>query len=92
LDEELRSLEAARASLASGNPRRTLSLLDEYSRTFRAPRLTSEATVLRIEALAASGERARAEQLGKEFLRFHANGPFGRRVRSLIGDTNSASK
>lgn len=85
LEEELRSLDAARAALSRGNAKRSLSLLDDYARSFRKPHLATEANVLRIEALIQSGDRARAEQLGREFLERHANSPYSRRVRSLIG-------
>jgi hypothetical protein len=91
LADELALLETARAALVRGEPRRTLSVLDEHARNFRRPRLTTEASVLRIEALVASGDRARAARLGKDFLAKHANGPYERRVRSLIGDQRSAS-
>ena len=46
----------------------------------------AEATVLRIEALAASGEKQAAARLGKAFLARDPNGPYARRVRSLIGE------
>jgi hypothetical protein len=91
LADELALLETARAALVRGEPRRTLSVLDEHARSFRRPRLTTEASVLRIEALVASGDRPRAARLGKDFLAKHANGPYERRVRSLIGDQRSAS-
>jgi hypothetical protein len=84
LAEELAFLERARRALVRGESRRSLRLLDEYSRRFAKPRLSSEATVLRIEALVASGERARATQLGQQFLASHPNGPYERRIRSLI--------
>jgi hypothetical protein len=66
-------------------------VLDEHARSYRRPRLSTEASVLRIEALVASGDRSRATRLGKDFLAKHANGPYERRVRSLIGDQRSAS-
>jgi hypothetical protein len=91
LSDELALLETARQALVRGEPRRTLSVLDEHARSFRRPRLTTEASVLRIEALVASGDRPRASRLGKDFLAKHANGPYERRVRSLIGDQRSAS-
>jgi hypothetical protein len=91
LADELAMLETARRALVRGEPRRTLSVLDEHAQSFRRPRLLTEAAVLRIEALVASGDRARASRLGKDFLARHGNGPYERRVRSLIGDQRSAS-
>jgi hypothetical protein len=90
LAQELRALEAARRALVQGDPRRSLALLDEYAGKFSKPRLTAEATVLRIEALSASGETTRAHKLGKDFLARHANGPYERRVRSLIGEAKDS--
>jgi hypothetical protein len=87
LSEESALLEAARRALTGGDSRRALRILDEHSRKFKKPRLPTEASVLRIEALVASGDRTRAAELGKRFLARQANGPYERRVRSLIGDT-----
>lgn len=84
LPEELSALESARRALVGGDAKRALQQLDEYSRRFSKPRLGTEAAVLRIEALMANGERARANQLGRDFLAKHTNGPYERRVRSLI--------
>jgi len=89
LSEELSVLENARRALVGGDARRTLRLLDEYSHKFAKPRLNSEASVLRIEALVQSGNRARALELGREFLTRHAGSPYERRVRSLIGDNKA---
>jgi outer membrane protein assembly factor BamD (BamD/ComL family) len=84
LPEELSALESARRALVAGDPKRALQLLEDYARRFSKPRLGTEAAVLRIEALMANGDRARANQLGTEFLAKHTNGPYERRVRSLI--------
>lgn len=86
LSQELALLDAARAAIAQGNPRRALRLLDEHGQRFTKPRLPTEASVLRIEALVRSGDRAQARKLGEAFLARHVNGPYERRVRSLIGD------
>jgi hypothetical protein len=84
LPEELSALESARRALVAGDAKRALQQLDEYARRFSKPRLGTEAAVLRIEALIANGERARANQLGRDFLAKHTNGPYERRVRSLM--------
>ncbi|HET9956608.1 MAG TPA: hypothetical protein VFQ61_19050 [Polyangiaceae bacterium] len=85
LTAELALLESSRRALVAGEPKRSLSLLDEYTRKFPRPRLSSEAQVLRIEALVASGERGKALELGRSFLARQGHSPFARRVRSLIG-------
>jgi hypothetical protein len=86
LSEELAALDRAREAQSTGDPGRSLRLLDDYSRRFNRPRLVTEATVLRMEALVASGDRPRAAAIGRTFLANHANGPYERRVRSLLGD------
>jgi hypothetical protein len=89
LSDELGSLDRARQALVAGDASRSLRLLDEYHRRFAKRKLGTEAAVLRIEALAASGQRARASELGAQFLSRHGNGPYGARVRSLIGESKS---
>jgi hypothetical protein len=89
LSDELGSLDRARQALVAGDASRSLRLLDEYQRRFAKPKLGTEAAVLRIEALAASGQRARASELGAQFLSRHGKGPYGARVRSLMGESKS---
>lgn len=85
LADELALVDLARAALARKEPAQTLRLLDEYTRRFSPRRLDAEATVLRIEALSAASDRATASRLGQAFLSKHPQGPYARRVRSLIG-------
>jgi hypothetical protein len=82
---ELLAIDNARSALARGNRALASRLLDDYAAEFPKPRLHTEATVLRIETLAASGNRAAALRLGQAFLRRDPNSPYARRVRSLIG-------
>jgi len=91
LSLELSALEQARAALGRRDYGVALRLLDDYARRFPKRRLDSEATVLRIETLAARGDRAAAVRLGNQFLATHANGPYARRVKSLIGEADSRS-
>jgi hypothetical protein len=86
LSGEIAALEGARRALAGGKASVALRALDEYGKSYPERRLGSEATVLRIEALLAAGERARAVRLGEDFLRSHPNGPYEKRVRSLIAE------
>ncbi|HET9931391.1 MAG TPA: hypothetical protein VFQ35_11910 [Polyangiaceae bacterium] len=85
LAEELAMVDLARAALARKDTAQSLRLLDEYTHRFSPRRLETEATVLRIEALSAAGDRATASRLGQTFLSRHPQGPYARRVRSLIG-------
>ena len=90
LSDELGALEAARSALSAGSAKRALGLLDDYQQRFKNPHLLAEATVLRIEALVQSGDRARARKLGNQLLAQHPNGPYERRVRSLIAQSTPA--
>jgi TolA-binding protein len=89
LSLELAALEQSRAALVQRDYSTALRLLDDYTRRFPKRRLDSEATVLRIETLAARGDRALASRVGNQFLATHANSPYARRVKSLIADANS---
>jgi len=86
LTAELTAIDQARSALLARDYSQTLRLLDDYSRHFSKHRLRSEATVLRIEALAGRGDRDAATRVGREFLQNHPNGPYAQRVRSVIGD------
>jgi hypothetical protein len=81
---ELESLDRARSALAGGDASRALGLLDEYSVRFPKARLRAESAVLRIEALSASGQKLAAIRLGRQLLAREPNGPYARRVRSLL--------
>jgi hypothetical protein len=84
LSQELVEIEAARSALRRGDASGALSRLQSYRREFPKGRLRAEATMLRIEALAASGDKAGATKLGKAVLARSPNGPYSRRIRSLI--------
>jgi len=89
LSAELTAIEEARRALGEKNHGEALRLLDAYRKRFPRPRLTTEATVLRIETLVGMGDRAAAVATGKAFLARNADGPYARRVRSLIGEPAS---
>jgi len=83
LDAETALLDGARASLRAGRPGDALRTLDGYDARFPDGLLAPEATVVRIEALVKSGDRAGARLLGQNFLRAHPGSPLADRVRSL---------
>jgi hypothetical protein len=85
LADEVRALDGARTALAGGNARECLEKLDGYRAEFPRGVLGLEATVLRIEALAASGARTQARDLGTRFLESHPDSAHAARVRSVIG-------
>jgi hypothetical protein len=84
LTGELAALDEARRALGRNEPSVALRALDDYSRSFPERRLGSEATVLRVEALSAAGDRAHARRVGEDFLRAHPKSPYEKRIRSLI--------
>ena len=86
LSDELALLESARSALASGSGERALELLDRYERTLRGTRLRTEASILRVEALAASGRRAEAASLAGEFVKKNPGSPLVDRARAFAGD------
>jgi outer membrane biosynthesis protein TonB len=86
LADEVKALGRAKAALSAGNPQQALRELDAYRAAFPAGKLGQEATVTRIEALVASGDRATAKRLGERFLSHSAKSPYAARVRSLIGE------
>lgn len=87
--DQARSLDEARVAIAAGNGPRGLSLLDEFGRRFPRSPLGEEALVLRIEALAASGDRYAASASASTFFARYPRSPYARRVRSIVGDTGS---
>lgn len=91
LSEELAVLDRARRALARGEPGAALAQLDDHARRFPKRHLSSEATVLRIEALVKSGDTAQAARLGKDFLARQPNSPYEKRVSSLIGDARTTT-
>jgi hypothetical protein len=86
LAAELRALEEARGAFVGGDYALALRLLDAYQARFPRRTLGTEATVLRIETLTQRGDRAQAARLGRDFLARNADGPYARRVRSLLGE------
>lgn len=68
LTEEMRLLEAARRSLASGDFRAALVALERYDRSFPTGALQPEASVLKVRALLAAGDRQGAETLGQHIV------------------------
>lgn len=83
LNRELAKVDSARGALQRGESATALRLLDQYNAEFPKGALRTEALVLRIEALMASGDRATAVRLGKSFLARSPNGTYARRVRAL---------
>jgi hypothetical protein len=86
LTAELKALDAARSALAGGNAVRALRLLDDYARRYPRGRLGLEAEVLRIDALARSGQGAAAQTRARAFLKRRPNSVLAARVRAHLGE------
>ncbi|AKU94244.1 hypothetical protein AKJ09_00908 [Labilithrix luteola] len=84
-DEELALVSAARSSLEKGDSGSTLRAVSTYHERFRDGLFAQEIEVIRIEALAASGESGRAREAAERFSASHPKSPYADRVRSLIG-------
>lgn len=84
IQEELSLLDRARVAVRSRDGAGALGLLDEHSQRFSHGVFQPEAQVLRIEALAASGERQRAQALGRSFLQHYSGHPLAEHVSKLI--------
>src|SRR5262249_36595112 len=65
LADEVAQLQKAKLALKGGNAGQALSELGIYAQRFPHPMLGAEATVVRIEALSASGDGARAKSMAE---------------------------
>lgn len=84
LGAELALLNEARAHLSAGDGARALELLSRHGKTRGA--LDAEATLLRMEALAATGRAAEAAALSREFIARYPQSPLVDRARSFSGE------
>lgn len=84
LSREVSALELAHRALADHNPESALRLLDRYRASFPAGTLASEETVLRLQALLATGERTRAQALADAYSTAHPDSPYSRRLEDLV--------
>jgi hypothetical protein len=85
LSQELTLVRRARAALRLGMPDRALELLNQHGAHFPAPRLAQEAAVVRIEAMCALGDTARARSFTAEFGRRWPSSPLRARVWNMCG-------
>lgn len=85
LAEEVASLADARRALAEGKGRAALAALAAHQAKFPKGRLGVEAEVLRIEALAASGDKRAASEAAERFESLHPKSPYAARVRAVTG-------
>lgn len=84
LGEELGLLMKAQNALRAGDAQGALSLLDGYTRELGGSALSAEATLLRMEALAALGRSEQARALAERFVRENPNSPLVDRAQSFL--------
>ena len=85
LAQEMRLLDAARRALASGAPQSALATLATYERAFQNGVLRPEASVLKVRALLAAGDRAGAAALGQQVIEQAPHGEHAVAVRAALG-------
>ncbi len=85
LAAEMRVLDAARRVLASGDPRSALATLVKYEQAFPNGALRPEASVLKVRALLAAGDRAGAEALGQRIIEHAPRSEHADAVRAALG-------
>jgi hypothetical protein len=83
LAEEIALLDQARSALTAGESTLVIALVDRYEGELGGTRMRAEAALLRIEALAQSGQDGRAAQLARRFVQQHAGNPLAERARTL---------
>ena len=90
-DDELALVESARTALAKGDASGCLTRLDDYEHRIQKGTFEREVAVMRIEALIARGDTARARSLGEAFLAQSPDSPYANRIRSLLARTRPTS-
>jgi hypothetical protein len=84
LADEVAALERAQRALASHDPDAAARELNRYHAKYPQGTLSSEETVLRVQALLARGEDAKAVALANRFAAAHPDSPFAKRVMDLV--------
>lgn len=92
LAREVAQIDAARHALASGDPTRALAELERYERIRETPTFVREAEVLRIEAFSAQGERTRASELARRYLKRFPNDAHVAKLREQFGAMGSTAR
>ena len=87
---QVAALERARAALSAGRARQSVALLDRFDRSFPRSSLAPEATVVRVSALLALGQRAQATKLARAYCRSGGRGAYGHRLMALVGLSEKA--
>jgi len=84
LEQELEMLDRVRQALLGGDTQTALARLAQYDQAATRRQLGAEATLLRIQILAASGRAAEASALASAFVAKHPNSPLVDRAKSFV--------
>jgi len=84
LFDEQRIIESARAAVSRGDAAGALATLDRYQQSYPQGQFVPEALALRIEALGARGDLARARGLAAEFERRYPHHPMLAPVQAAV--------
>jgi hypothetical protein len=84
IDEEIADLAEVRRLIGAGNAAGALQALSRYRSSHPHGVLAPEASMLRIEALVGSGDRAAAVAQAKRLLKSPSGAPYAKRVQSLV--------
>jgi hypothetical protein len=87
---QVAALDLARAALRAGRARKSLALLDRFDQSFPRSSLAPEATVVRVSALMALGQRGQATKLVRAYCRSGGRGAYGHRLMALVGLSEKA--
>jgi hypothetical protein len=85
LAAEVAFVDRGRSAFQRGDSKAALAALASYEREYPERRLLPEVLYLRLEALSASGEDARARELARRIVRDFAKSPHATRARALLG-------
>jgi hypothetical protein len=85
LAAEVSFVDRGRAAFQRGEAGAALAALATYERTYPERRLLPEVLYLRMEALAASGDDARARELARRIVREFSRSPHRARAAALLG-------
>lgn len=85
--DELALVERIRTQLSRGDTEACLRSIDQYEARFASGAFVQEVEVMRVEALATSGDGDRARTFGQRFLSEHPKSPYAGRVRSVLEKT-----
>lgn len=87
---EIAALDHARVALRDGDARGALREIAAYDAAFPSGEFAREATIVRVDALLAVGERAAAQRVARVYVERYPSSPAAPRLRRLVEEPASA--